>query len=195
MAKHILKQAALASCLLLAIPSIPAVASQWGCQCLLCLANPGGPTQFDECKPPIEKLYAALAHGAPFPPCDLSDGNDSNSNYAKQVVAPWDPCPAGTNEVDPGALVAQGVSNGRFYTLTSMGVSEGTNYNDHGYLSGYGPKACVGNLIGYQTIGDPGRDGDQQTYAVYDKVTWFPAKSPSAIDVYVNGKFSTRVHY
>lgn len=31
----------------------PAHAQDWGCQVLLCLANPGGPTQYAECVGPI----------------------------------------------------------------------------------------------------------------------------------------------
>lgn len=52
-----------------AIPQTPAFASTWGCQVLLCLSNPGGPTQYAECVPPITKLWNALAKGNPFPSC------------------------------------------------------------------------------------------------------------------------------
>lgn len=34
-------------------------ADDWGCQVILCLSNPGGPTQYAECRPPIEKLSRA----------------------------------------------------------------------------------------------------------------------------------------
>jgi hypothetical protein len=47
-------------------------ADDWGCQVMLCLSNPGGPEQYAECVPPIERLWAALRHGDPFPVCDLS---------------------------------------------------------------------------------------------------------------------------
>ncbi|QVN18973.1 hypothetical protein [Burkholderia pyrrocinia] len=49
-------------------------ADDWGCQVLLCLANPGGPEQYAQCVPPIEKLWSALSHGDPFPSCDFSAG-------------------------------------------------------------------------------------------------------------------------
>ncbi len=49
-------------------------ADAWGCQVMLCLSNPGGPEQYAECVPPIEKLWAALRHGDPFPTCDLDTG-------------------------------------------------------------------------------------------------------------------------
>lgn len=38
-------------------------ADDWGCQVILCLSNPGGPTQYAECRPPIEKLWRVLAKG------------------------------------------------------------------------------------------------------------------------------------
>lgn len=47
----------------------PALASDWGCQVVLCLATPGSPTQYAECVPPITKLWNALAMGGSFPTC------------------------------------------------------------------------------------------------------------------------------
>jgi len=49
-------------------------ADDWGCQVLLCLSDPGGPEQYSACVPPIEKLWAALRHGDPFPTCDFGSG-------------------------------------------------------------------------------------------------------------------------
>ena len=44
-------------------------ADDWGCQVILCLSNPSGPTQFSECRPPIQRLWWALAKGHSFPTC------------------------------------------------------------------------------------------------------------------------------
>ncbi|MDH0912956.1 hypothetical protein N5C66_29270 [Rhizobium pusense] len=44
-------------------------ADEWGCQVILCLSNPGGPTQYGECRPPVEKLWKWLAKGRSFPTC------------------------------------------------------------------------------------------------------------------------------
>ncbi|KVW76219.1 hypothetical protein [Burkholderia ubonensis] len=49
-------------------------ADEWGCQVMLCLSNPGGPEQYTECEPPIERLWAALRHGDPLPSCDFGTG-------------------------------------------------------------------------------------------------------------------------
>ncbi|MBN3804358.1 hypothetical protein GXB81_15050 [Paraburkholderia sp. Ac-20336] len=51
-----------------------AYADDWGCQVILCLSNPGGPEQYGECVPLIEKLWRALRHGEPFPTCDFDTG-------------------------------------------------------------------------------------------------------------------------
>jgi hypothetical protein len=65
----------------IASPS-PVFADDWGCQVLLCLADPRGPETESECKPPIEKLWNALEHGKSFPTCDL---NSSAANLPPDV--------------------------------------------------------------------------------------------------------------
>jgi hypothetical protein len=51
------------------------IASDWGCQCILCLSNPGGATQYSECKPPIHRLERHLERGGSFPSCDEAQCN------------------------------------------------------------------------------------------------------------------------
>lgn len=63
---------ALAALVLLAGPT--ATASDWGCECVLCMSNPGGATQYKECEPPIEKLKKHLSHGGKFPGCKEAQG-------------------------------------------------------------------------------------------------------------------------
>lgn len=48
-------------------------ADDWGCQVLLCMSDPRGPTTEKECVPPMEKLWRHLAKGGRFPTCDLVD--------------------------------------------------------------------------------------------------------------------------
>lgn len=55
-------------------------ADDWGCQVILCLSNPGGPEQYGECVPPVEKLWAALRHGDPFPTCDFGAGGSQGTS-------------------------------------------------------------------------------------------------------------------
>ena len=73
-------------------------ADDWGCQVLLCLANPGGPEQYSACVPPIEKLWSALRHGDPFPTCDFGAGGSqgtfgsntfASSGYCREDLLYW----------------------------------------------------------------------------------------------------------
>lgn len=59
----------LAATLCYTIEDRPAHADDWGCKVILCLSNPGGPTQFEACRPPIERLWRDLAKGRSFPTC------------------------------------------------------------------------------------------------------------------------------
>ena len=49
-------------------------ADDWGCEVLLCLSNPKGPTAVTECVPPIKKLWRQLAKGHAFPTCLMGSG-------------------------------------------------------------------------------------------------------------------------
>ena len=42
-------------------------ADEWGCEALLCLSHPTGPTAVVECKPPIHRLWDHLRDGDYFP--------------------------------------------------------------------------------------------------------------------------------
>lgn len=77
---------ALALIAICAFPSVFAHADNWGCQVILCLSNPGGPEQYSECVPPIERLWQALRHGNPFPTCDFGAGS-SQGTFATNTFA------------------------------------------------------------------------------------------------------------
>ncbi|MBU9597614.1 hypothetical protein [Burkholderia multivorans] len=59
---------------------VTARADDWGCQVILCLSNPGGPEQYAQCVPPIERLWTALRHGDPFPTCDFGQGGSQGTS-------------------------------------------------------------------------------------------------------------------
>jgi hypothetical protein len=65
-----------------------AKADDWGCQVLLCLADPRGPEAEGACVPPIEKLWDALSHGHPFPTCDLSSSTSDLPPDVKSLLPP-----------------------------------------------------------------------------------------------------------
>jgi hypothetical protein len=66
------------------VSPLPVYADDWGCQVLLCLADPRGPETESQCKPPIDKLWDALEHGKAFPTCDL---NSSAADTPPDVVS------------------------------------------------------------------------------------------------------------
>ncbi|GAA5623483.1 MULTISPECIES: hypothetical protein [Brucella] len=53
----------------------------WGCQVLLCLSNPGSPTEYAECRSPIERLWSHLAKGRTFPICSGIGFTTSRPRY------------------------------------------------------------------------------------------------------------------
>lgn len=182
--------------LALALPSAGAKASDWGCEVLLCLANPGSPTEFAECVSPITRLWNALrkVHPDPFPTCDMADGNDGSS-YAKLVNNAFDPCPEGLSPSN-GGVVVEGTRNpnGTFNITQPETVSAA-----YGSMFAMNNLACVGNLVGSYDVWDGGinQDGQSTGYGVgiYDKVEWQAPQSSSAVDVYIDNKMYKRVHY
>ncbi|CAE6825292.1 hypothetical protein R75465_06023 [Paraburkholderia aspalathi] len=90
--------AALALIAACAFASGIAHADDWGCQVILCLSNPGGPEQYSECVPPIERLWRALRHGDPFPTCNFGAGSSqgtfatntfASSGYCREDLLYW----------------------------------------------------------------------------------------------------------
>lgn len=101
----------------------PAIASDWGCEVLLCLANPNGPTAVGECKPPIRKLWKHLAKGKPFPICTFINASGSASssegNHAAHSWSSQAHCP-------PGYIVETG--NGVYQCALSGAVTVTINH-------------------------------------------------------------------
>lgn len=64
----------------------------WGCQVLLCMSNPAGPTAVAECVPPISRLWRHLRRGRPFPSCSQAGFEGGNVKYD-----PWR-CPEAGEE-------------------------------------------------------------------------------------------------
>ena len=159
-----------------AIPAAPQ-AAEWGCEVLLCLAAPNGPMSIPYCVPPIERLYRALLRGDPFPTCAMAEAEGS---YARQVWDPYDPCPEG---MEPFEGYLYDKARQRQAWSTSQALA------DESSVASYYPRACVAGLEGYTTT------VDDSLAAVYSTVVWQEPQSPRAIDVYINGKFHTRVHY
>lgn len=77
---------------ILLLSPVAAHADDWGCEVLLCLSNPKGPTAVSQCIPPIRKLWRSLARGHAFPTCLMSN---SQEQYARHDWASPRNCPAG----------------------------------------------------------------------------------------------------
>jgi hypothetical protein len=77
----------------LAIVPVIALADDWACEVVLCLANPQGATAVTQCVPPIKKLWRELAKGHAFPTCDMNTGGASG-NSASHSWASGSNCPS-----------------------------------------------------------------------------------------------------
>lgn len=187
-------------------------ASEWGCQVLLCLADPRGPTTEGACVPPIHKLWDELRKARPkFPTCDMAEGPGGKS-WAQQGYGWYDPCPEGTMALKEGAHAMQGTKEmvdtwkatptfKRAYVFSkvemSTGIGEG---NDVGF--GYddrirSAKVCVGNLLGNvsKNVSD-GYRTRSVSVGVYDRVVLMnPANSPRLINVFIDNKLARVVRW
>lgn len=76
-------------CSLLLLP-LSVQASEYGCKVQLCLSNPGGPREFSECHPSIDKLYDDLKKGRGFPRCEEADNNDAKPVFDHdKIIRQW----------------------------------------------------------------------------------------------------------
>lgn len=179
-----------------------AMADDWGCEVLLCLSDPRGSMTESECKPPIEKLWRHLAKGGSFPTCALAgDAEKGTGSFARQMYDYYDPCPEGMKPAEKNSYVAQGTvvskeqkgnawgSDQQYNIIGPVGQSEVTSGENSNIP---GARACVGNAVGSYHIGSY---DDGYTVVVYDKVIWQKPQSPRAIDIYINGRMNTRVHW
>ena len=185
----------------------PAQASDHGCTCLLCLANPNGPMAVSACVGDILQLFDDLAHLRPFPECDMAGNSQAQQGYSY-----YDDCPAGTSALDSGALAVQGAAGQQYgpfgfagYSGPShvVGIGTGGNYNPYSFNSdSYNAnqsttKICVGNLVGNTSVSISSGDGNTYAQAgVYDNiVSMSPVSQPRYIDVFVEGALYRRVRW
>lgn len=182
--------------------------SDYGCEVLMCLANPGGPDEFQQCQPPIDRLRRDLRRGRPFPTCNMASGPNGRS-YASPSYRAYDECPAGTSALPPGEMAVleapmtatppaapSGAPTSFASASTAFtygGIGDGSGY---GYTSGDGSappaKVCVGGLRGTQTYmsGDSG-----YTVSTYDTIFVQQAQAPSVIDVFIDDRLWHSVRY
>ena len=187
--------------LVIALSSHVASADQWGCEVLLCLSNPAGPTAVKECEPPIHRLWDHLRDGHEFPSCDMSKDGKSSA-YAKLGFNFFDPCPPGMRALARGERAVQATMGGGMRAawksanvsevVTGIGDGEGDSFSDR-YVKPM-PLVCVGNAVGTTSVSPDGRSWFR--VSVYDRVLALrPQVSPRIIDVYINDALFRRVRW
>ena len=190
-------------------PSIPTPTHDWGCEVLLCLANPNGPTAVAPCVPPIRRLWRELARGHAFPTCAMATG-PSGRSYAQPANSYYDRCPSGTSELalgqlaelaapmNPMAVPVTRSGTATTYTagstgLTYAGIGNGDGYGQFSIDSPPPAKVCVAGSRGTRErwAGD-----SSYTVGLYDTIFVSPAQaSPRIIDVYVDNIFWQSVRW
>ncbi|MDV7561107.1 hypothetical protein R4576_18075 [Acinetobacter baumannii] len=94
---------------ILALPTV-AVASDYGCEALLCFSGGKG---ISECQPTINKVLKDLSRGKSFPHCDMAGGGESpirvESYVKKKKVRHVD------IYIDPSFAASQEYQHQRFY--------------------------------------------------------------------------------
>lgn len=174
--------------------------ARWGCEVLLCLANPNGPKAESECVPPIDRLYRHLRKGHGMPSCPMAGAG----SYARPVHQPYEDCGLLGMEDAPKGWLAEGKLNtqGRSRSITlSKSPSynwAGESYSDSDDSWTTGSKACVQSPQAGTYSFSYDCDSAVCSYAtarVYPVVRWLKQKNPSAIDVFIEGKLFSRVWY
>lgn len=212
-------------CLLTAVlfSSSAAKADDWGCEVVMCLANPAGPMAASACVPPITRLFAALSKKKPdpFPTCASANG----AAAAQQGFNYFDPCPKGSTTLETGARAIQvsravyaelakqagsitGPNNSPIFAVQASAYSNTAAAGGAGWdkvKSGIGTgegiavspaegaKVCVSGALGPIYLPD---NGEFLEVPAYEKVTTLErAATPRYIDVFVDGKQFTRVRF
>jgi hypothetical protein len=191
----------LVSALVIGLPSHQVSADQWGCEVLLCLSNPAGPTAVKECEPPIHRLWDHLRDGHEFPTCDMAKDGKHNA-HAKLGFNYFDPCPPGTRALARGERAVQATMGGGMRAAWKpatvselmMGIGDGEGYSFSDRYAKPMPLVCVGNQVGMTSISPDGRSWFR--VSVYDRVTTLrPQRSPRIIDVFINDALFRRVRW
>lgn len=188
---------------------IPAATHDWGCEVLLCLANPAGPMAVSACVPPISRLYRELARGHTFPTCRLASGPKGQS-YAKMAWRLYDACPSGTTGLPLGAqAVLAGAMTSMAAPPTPSGAASSYAIANHdvvytgigdgsgtGSTTSDGPegdKVCVAGPAGSRMVRN---DQDMYSLGVYRTMYVSPAqRSPRVIDIYIDNSLWQSVRW
>lgn len=186
--------------------AIPTPVHDWGCEVLLCLADPRGPTTESQCVDPIRRLWRHLARGGSFPSCRMAQGPHGKS-YAAERTDPYQPCPDGTATVPYGQRVeltnamptptAPPLPSGQPSPYSA--ATPGTTYFGIGDGAGQSPqdspmpKLCAAGWQGQRRDAE----GDNDSWVNrYDTLYVAPPQSSGrAIDVFIDDKLWQTVRW
>ncbi len=156
----------------LGIVNGPAQASDWGCKVLLCLANPGSPTEYAECVKPINDLYSHLAKGGSFPTCSGAGFSSTKPRFERYE------CQPGYNLVQ----VPSKTSHGAKATCQATAFTE---------LNG---TQCLNNK-GFKAEGEWFDVGGKRICGYYEQKKPLVRDRPHYVDVTIEGGGTKRVWY
>lgn len=203
---------------LMSLPLGAKAGDLWGCEVLLCLANPAGPMAASACVPPIQRLYAALSKRPPdpFPTCE--EANTSTAS-AKPGQSYFDLCPAGTRALSAGTPAVQ-LSRTTFNALakanpslfgadlppdsrleiqrspTNVGIGEGDGMQPAAIDQPLPPKVCVAGELGRTVVPGSSYDDPARSVTAFERIiTMMPTSGSRFIDIYLDGQLKNRVRY
>lgn len=194
-------------------------ADDWGCQVLLCLANPAGPMAVQQCVPPIQRLYTEVLFAPwwarrPFPTCAMAQSGGTAAGGVSSGAGSWaelknmpNQCPAGTSLVNGGYVA--GAASGAQWVREARESGYAWNV-DWSQLYWGGPQypdennqyldrtVCAGGQYAgsFRVIADS-ESGTWYDVGVYEQVAVLdpPANGGRAIVVYINGSVYRIVRY
>lgn len=184
---------------LLYVPS--AFSSDYGCKLLLCLMNPGGATEFQECEPTIRKFKRDMYLGRSFPKCDMgSDGAGVEVVQAKQM---FQPCAESYGEgfvpFDPPRDRDSESSSDAY---TPLAMDNAANYEDgHAYNANTVCRKYLGTQpVRYCQENDDGREILDTCYyrdqPIYDTQPVISNTNARYVQTYVDGEAQgQKFHY
>jgi hypothetical protein len=152
---------------------LPVVEASWGCQILLCLANPNGWRSVSYCVPPVTALIRHLRKKGRFPVCEQARANGSAQLVTRLYVL----CPIGYRE--PQEL---GFPNPELAHLGSSLENEPSS------------KTCYGRYKGKKEVIDS-ETGQRSLVDDYDVVTVQPFSrfGGLAYEFFEGGKITGRL--
>jgi hypothetical protein len=170
----------------------------WGCEVLMCFANPDGPTAVAQCVEPVERLRRNLRRGGEWPRCEEAESAGAG---LRPGVNYYDACPSGTDALPEGVRAIARDSAQRASIAVAevvVGIGEGEGVAPFGTDGGAQQKVCVAGASAERrhVAGLVHADGTLIDVTVYEHVVQLaPRGSARYVDVIVPNADARRVRY